>query len=78
MSIFEKEFNYLAMLKDQNNIGNDKLMICLWCGQPAQIIWIHGHGQCSLCGTNIDECCRGEHCNDVPPLDQVPDTDKPQ
>ena len=63
MTIFELEFNYIDMLKDQNKIRNDKLMICLWCGQPAQIIWVHGHGQCSSCGTNIDECCRGEQCD---------------
>lgn len=38
--------------------------ICLWCGQPAEIIWVHGHGQCANCGYNIDECCRGEMlCN---------------
>lgn len=34
--------------------------ICLWCGQPSIIIWVHGHGQCSACGYNVDECCRGE------------------
>ena len=39
------------------------ITLCSWCGQPAQIIWVHGHGQCSLCGTNIDECCRGENCS---------------
>ncbi len=39
------------------------LVICSWCKQPAQIIWVHGHGQCSVCGTNIDECCRGEQCD---------------
>lgn len=36
--------------------------ICSWCGQISQVIWIHGHGQCSNCGYNIDECCRGESC----------------
>jgi hypothetical protein len=34
--------------------------ICSWCGQISQVIWVHGHGQCSNCGYNIDECCRGE------------------
>ncbi len=33
---------------------------CPWCGQPTRVIYVHGHGQCELCGTNIDECCRGE------------------
>ena len=36
--------------------------ICLWCGQPNHIIWVHGHGQCSVCRYNIDECCKGETC----------------
>jgi hypothetical protein len=40
---------------------NEKLLrICNWCNQPAAIIWVHGHGQCSVCGINIDECCKGE------------------
>ena len=34
--------------------------ICSWCNQPSTIIWVHGHGQCSVCGINVDECCRGE------------------
>ena len=33
---------------------------CTWCGQMTIIIWVHGHGQCRICRTNIDECCRGE------------------
>lgn len=37
-------------------------LICPWCGQITRIIWVHGHGQCALCHTNIDECCRGEKC----------------
>ncbi len=33
---------------------------CQWCGQIVCIVWVHGHGQCSNCGINIDECCNGE------------------
>jgi hypothetical protein len=33
---------------------------CNWCNQPSILIWVHGHGQCSVCGINVDECCRGE------------------
>ena len=33
---------------------------CNWCGQLTTIVWVHGHGQCAKCKTNIDECCRGE------------------
>jgi hypothetical protein len=35
---------------------------CLYCGQPAGLVWVHGHGQCAACGINTDECCRGESC----------------
>ncbi|PKD43359.1 hypothetical protein CWD77_12180 [Rhodohalobacter barkolensis] len=35
---------------------------CLYCGQPEQLVWVHGHGQCAHCGTNVEECCRGESC----------------
>lgn len=34
--------------------------ICPWCGQVTNIIWVHGHGQCSVCGMITDERCRGE------------------
>jgi len=35
---------------------------CLYCGHEAELIWVHGHGQCSNCGINTEECCRGENC----------------
>ena len=40
--------------------GNTQPVLCNWCNQPSTIIWVHGHGQCSVCGINIDECCKGE------------------
>ncbi len=46
----------------QEEYSKQNFFICQWCGQPSVIIWVHGHGQCSICGTNIDECCRGEQC----------------
>ncbi len=51
-------------------INKTSKSICLWCGQPNQIIWVHGHGQCSVCGYNIDECCKGETCEQ--PIVQYP------
>lgn len=33
---------------------------CPWCGHPLSLVWVHGHGQCARCGTNLEECCRGE------------------
>lgn len=35
---------------------------CLYCGMEAELVWVHGHGQCSHCGINTEECCRGESC----------------
>ena len=35
-------------------------IICPYCGNPVRVIRVHGHGQCSVCHTVIDECCRGE------------------
>jgi len=39
---------------------NADIIICPFCGLPAQIVWVHGHGQCSNCKMVLDECCRGE------------------
>ncbi len=39
----------------------NELIFCCWCNQPSKIIWVHGHGQCSICRINIEECCRGEN-----------------
>jgi hypothetical protein len=41
-------------------------IICPWCNRVADIIWVHGHGQCSSCGLNINECCSGEQCTIIP------------
>ncbi|MFT4310205.1 MAG: hypothetical protein ACMXYC_01085 [Candidatus Woesearchaeota archaeon] len=37
-----------------------QLTRCPYCGSQKGIVWVHGHGQCAQCHTNIDECCRGE------------------
>ena len=36
---------------------------CLACGRPESIIWVHGHGQCAYCNTNVMPCCDGETCD---------------
>jgi hypothetical protein len=41
-------------------MNKDSKVNCNWCGQLTTIVWVHGHGQCEKCRTNIDECCRGE------------------
>ena len=38
---------------------------CLACGFPEQIIWVHGHGQCMHCHTNVMPCCDGAVCEDL-------------
>lgn len=35
---------------------------CIYCGAEAPLVWVHGHGQCAVCGINVEECCRGEIC----------------
>ncbi len=35
---------------------------CIYCGHEAELVWVHGHGQCSHCGINTQECCQGEQC----------------
>ena len=38
-------------------------MRCDYCGAVASVVWVHGHGQCTHCGINVEECCRGEQCD---------------
>ena len=39
---------------------NQKIQICPICNRATEIVFIHGHGQCSFCKTVIDPCCSGE------------------
>ena len=45
-------------MNEQNPHCNEKPK-CPNCQMPSQIIWIHGHGQCSVCGVNVEPCCSG-------------------
>lgn len=38
--------------------------LCPYCHETLHIVWVHGHGQCSKCGTNIAPCCDGEQGGD--------------
>lgn len=40
----------------------NNFITCNWCGNPTRLIWVHGHGQCEVCRTNIEECCKGDIC----------------
>jgi hypothetical protein len=35
---------------------------CPACGQPEQLVWVHGHGQCAHCRMNVMPCCDGAVC----------------
>jgi uncharacterized protein (DUF983 family) len=35
-------------------------MPCPNCGSTLFVIWVHGHGQCTVCGMNILPCCEGD------------------
>ncbi|MDJ0835662.1 MAG: hypothetical protein QNK37_04045 [Acidobacteriota bacterium] len=32
---------------------------CLMCGHRVELVWVHGHGQCPVCKTNVAPCCDG-------------------
>ena len=32
---------------------------CPACGATLQLVWVHGHGQCANCCTNVVACCMG-------------------
>jgi hypothetical protein len=32
---------------------------CPVCGHPSELVWVHGHGQCRICGVNVEPCCQG-------------------
>jgi hypothetical protein len=46
--------------------------LCPYCGQPLRLVWVHGHGQCAVCHTNVDECCRGESAGGEKPSAEGP------
>jgi len=38
---------------------------CLYCSEPYDPVFVHGHYQCRWCGKNIDESAtRGKHAKD--------------
>jgi len=34
-------------------------MLCPRCGYEAEPVVVHGHSQCELCHSIIDDCCQG-------------------
>ena len=47
---------------------------CQFCGHPAPLIHVHGHYQCSVCGTNALPCCDGDNFDTNLLLTQMPGT----
>jgi hypothetical protein len=41
-------------------------MICPKCQQESNRINVHGHDQCSVCGSVVDDCCQGEQAINQP------------
>ena len=39
---------------------NQKIQICPVSNRATEIVFIHGHGQCSFCKANINPCCSVE------------------
>jgi hypothetical protein len=39
---------------------------CPRCGSRIGMIWVHGHGQCAGCGSNVHDCCQGADCDLAP------------
>jgi DNA-directed RNA polymerase subunit RPC12/RpoP len=39
---------------------------CPRCGSLAPLIYVHGHAQCTACGSNILDCCQGAACDPAP------------
>lgn len=58
----EKSPRTIAEENSNNSSASKSKTRCLYCGHEAELIWVHGHGQCSNCGINTEECCRGESC----------------
>lgn len=51
----------LSSGKDLTGSGRktEKFFICPYCSQKSDLIWVHGHYQCSNCKTVIVSCCNG-------------------
>ena len=38
---------------------------CPRCQSEVSLIFVHGHYQCPVCKSNVDDCCQGEVCQTV-------------
>ena len=35
---------------------------CPRCQSEVSLVFVHGHYQCPVCKSNVDDCCQGEVC----------------
>lgn len=45
---------------------------CMFCGQVAEMIYVHGHYQCSRCHQVTVPCCNGEMAQRIDPRSLTP------
>ncbi len=43
----------------------EKQTICPRCGQQSSMIPVHGHYQCNVCMSVVDDCCNGLTCQQI-------------
>ena len=43
-------------------MNSSKVQMCPRCHATIQPVVVHGHYQCQICKSNIDDCCSGEIC----------------
>jgi|MDSV01.3.fsa_nt_gb hypothetical protein len=44
---------------------NKQMTICPRCGQETSMIPVHGHYQCVICMSIVDDCCNGLTCQQM-------------
>jgi len=52
-----------------------EVILCPRCSAPIQALVVHGHYQCPICKSNIDDCCQGEVCQTTTNERKVQDGD---
>mgnify|MGYP004180589175 CR=1 FL=1 len=52
------------------------MIICPRCHAMTRPIGVHGHIQCEICKSNIDDCCQGEVCQPTM-INQEEDKERP-
>ena len=56
-------------------IQMSEVILCPRCSAPIQALVVHGHYQCPICKSNIDDCCQGEVCQTTTNEREVTDGD---